>query len=144
METCRRYLDTSDRPVVGGERPHVTVTVPLAALAGQGERLVDLDTGPITLEALRRLACDATLTPVITGPGGRPHAIGSNRRVIPPSLRRALHQRDRGCTHPGCDVPARWCDAHHETHWADGGKTDLANLRLLCRRHHRIAHHQRE
>ena len=37
-------------------------------------------------------------------------------------------------------MPAPWCDAHHILHWADGGKTTLPNLRLLCRRHHRHAH----
>jgi len=140
VEICRRHLDTSDRPRLGGERPHLTVTADLATLAGRGERLVDLDTGPITLDALRRLACDAALTPVITGPEGRPLAVGSNRRVVPSSLRRALDLRDRHCTHPGCDIPARWCDAHHIRHWAQGGKTEEANLRLLCRRHHRLAH----
>jgi hypothetical protein len=25
-------------------------------------------------------------------------------------------------------------------HWIDGGRTDLDNLVLLCRRHHRILH----
>ena len=32
------------------------------------------------------------------------------------------------------------CDAHHVIHWADGGETKLANLVLLCRRHHRLIH----
>jgi hypothetical protein len=31
-------------------------------------------------------------------------------------------------------------DAHHITHWADGGETKLDNLVLLCRRHHRMVH----
>ncbi len=34
---------------------------------------------------------------------------------------------------------AGFCDAHHITHWADGGITALINLILLCRRHHRQA-----
>ncbi|MBM3696124.1 MAG: HNH endonuclease, partial [Actinobacteria bacterium] len=62
-------------------------------------------------------------------------------RVISPALRRALELRDQGCAHPGCRMPARFCDAHHITHWAQGGQTTLANLRLLCRHHHRQAHH---
>ncbi|MFH1105278.1 MAG: HNH endonuclease signature motif containing protein [Actinomycetota bacterium] len=66
--------------------------------------------------------------------------MGRATRTIPPAIRRALEARDRGCTHPGCGRPHRWCDAHHITHWAAGGGTNLNNLRLLCRRHHRIAH----
>jgi len=31
-EICRRYLDCSDRPTVGGERPHVTMTVDVQAM----------------------------------------------------------------------------------------------------------------
>ena len=33
-EVCRQWLDRSDRPSVVGERPHVTVTVPVDALRG--------------------------------------------------------------------------------------------------------------
>jgi hypothetical protein len=32
------------------------------------------------------------------------------------------------------------CDAHHVEQWAEGGKTRLDNLLLLCRRHHRALH----
>ena len=35
---------------------------------------------------------------------------------------------------------ARRCDAHHITHWGDGGSTSLDNLMLLCRRHHTLVH----
>ena len=114
---------------MGGERPHLVVSVDLATLQGRGEQLVDLDCGPVTLDAVRRLACDASLTRVVMGPGSEPLDVGRRTRVVPASLRRALNHRDGGCTHPGCDTPAHWCDAHHITHWADGGGTDSANLR---------------
>jgi len=32
------------------------------------------------------------------------------------------------------------CDGHHLVHWINGGPTDLDNLVLLCRRHHRMVH----
>jgi hypothetical protein len=31
---------------------------------------------------------------------------------------------------------------HHVRHWAAGGPTTLANLTLLCRRHHRAVHEE--
>ena len=136
VEICRRHLDAG--PPNHGRRPHLTLTIPWPALR-DGAGVVDLEGGPVSIEAVRRLACDATLTPVIVNDGA-PTGVGSTRRVVPPALRRALDLRDQGCTHPGCDTPARFCDAHHITHWADGGPTTLPNLRLLCRRHHRTAH----
>jgi Domain of unknown function (DUF222)/HNH endonuclease len=36
-EICREWLDRSDRPNVGGERPHLTVTVPIETLASRAE-----------------------------------------------------------------------------------------------------------
>jgi hypothetical protein len=41
---------------------------------------------------------------------------------------------------PGCDRPVAWCEAHHLRHWLHGGATDLENLVLLCRTHHRAVH----
>jgi hypothetical protein len=140
VEICRRHLDCADRPRVGGERRHLSVTVDLESVQSGASGLADLDTGPVTLEALRRLACDASATPVATAAGAERLHVGRRSRVVPAALRRALTARDGGCTHPGCDIPARWCDAHHLTHWAHGGTTEPAELQLLCRRHHRLAH----
>ena len=64
--------------------------------------------------------------------------VGRRSRTVPPSTRRALETRDRGCRFSGCGL--RFTDAHHIEHWADGGETSLRNLVLLCRRHHRRVH----
>ena len=32
------------------------------------------------------------------------------------------------------------CHVHHNTPWSRGGKTDIADGRLLCPRHHSYAH----
>jgi hypothetical protein len=64
--------------------------------------------------------------------------VGRKTRTIPTAIRRALSARDARCRFPGCT--ARRCDAHHITHWSDGGSTALDNLVLLCRRHHRLVH----
>jgi hypothetical protein len=138
VEICRQYLNGG--AAAGSSRPQVTVTVPWDSLQ-TGHGVVDADTGPLSAEAARRIACDASVSRVVLDPDTVPIEVGRTTRVIPPALRKALEVRDRGCTHPGCQVPACWCDAHHIQHWADGGQTVLANLQLLCRRHHRAAHH---
>jgi len=141
-EVCRGWLDRSDRPEVAGERPHLSVTVPMRALNDDNPRLVaELDhTGPTDVETLRRLACDASVTRVVLSPRSEPIDVGRKTPVVTPAIRRAVIARDRHCRFPSCDRPQSWCDAHHVVHWADGGETSVANLVLLCRRHHRMVH----
>jgi hypothetical protein len=140
-EITRQWLDRSDRPVVGGERPHITVTLDLEALEGRAGRPCELDeAGTLAPDSARRIACDASVARVIVRGGSEPMDVGRRTPVVPASLRRAVVVRDGGCRFPGCDRPAPWCDAHHGRHWADGGETRLSNLVLLCRRHHRMVH----
>lgn len=140
-EVCRQWLDGSSRPEVGGERPHVTVTVDLEALRGAAGTTCELGSDAVIHpESARRLACDASVARVITGARSEPLDVGRRTAVVPPSIRRAVRVRDRQCRFPGCDRPPPWCDAHHILHWADGGPTALSNLVLLCRRHHRLVH----
>jgi len=140
-EICRQWLDSSDRPQVGGERPNVTVTAGLQALRGRGEPAQFDHLGPIGHEAARTWACDASVTRVVLGPRSELLDVGRRTPVVPAPMRRAVVVRDRECRFPGCDRPPPWCDAHHVVHWADGGPTALSNLVLLCRRHHRLVHH---
>jgi hypothetical protein len=140
-EILREWLDRSDRPVVGGERPHLTVVVDLEALEGRaGYRCELQESGTISPESARRLACDASVSRVIVKGDSEPLDVGRRTPVVPASIRRAVVVRDRHCRFPGCDRPAPWSDAHHVVHWADGGETKLSNLVLLCRRHHRMIH----
>ncbi|WP_392468005.1 DUF222 domain-containing protein [Arsenicicoccus cauae] len=90
--------------------------------------------------AARELTCGADLTPVWLDPLGRPVDVGRTTRLATARQRRALEVRDGGCSFPGCGAPASWCQAHHITHWADGGATDVDNLALLCGHHHRYIH----
>lgn len=139
-QICRSWMDSSDRPAILGERPHVVVTLDLEALEGRAGRSELQDAGVVTPEAARRLACDAKVSRVITDGASQPLELGRSSKVVPPSLRRAVTVRDGGCRFPGCGRPPGWCDAHHVQHWADGGETSLDNLVLLCRPHHRAIH----
>jgi hypothetical protein len=80
------------------------------------------------------------LPPVLGGAPTQPLDVGRTSRVVQPGQRIALAVRDGGCVFPACDRPLAWCEAHHLWHWLHGGPTDLDNLVLLCRAHHRAVH----
>jgi hypothetical protein len=107
--------------------------------AGDGERQLE-DGMRVSAETSRRLSCDASVVRVTHGRDGSVLDVGRRTRTIPPALRRALETRDRGCRFPGCG--ARFTDAHHVRHWADGGATSLDNTILVCRFHHRLLHEE--
>jgi hypothetical protein len=141
VDICSFYL-THNRDLVtsGGERPHVTVTVDYETLKGHVQRLPEINGTPVTPQTIRRITCDAGIIPMILGTDSEPLDVGRKTRTIPAALRRALEQRDQGCTWSRCSAPVSWCDAHHIIHWADGGNTSLNNTRLLCRKHHTATH----
>jgi hypothetical protein len=99
-----------------------------------------LDDGPmISSEVVRRLACDGRIQAVIDRADGSPLGVGRTSRSVPPWLLRQLKKRDSGCVVNGCGRRLG-LQAHHVIHWAHGGRTDLDNLVLVCRRCHRKIH----
>ena len=124
------------------ERYQVVVHTEAATLAETGETgRSELDGVRVCAETSRRMACDAAVVGMVHGRDGEVLSVGRKTRTIPPHIRRALEERDRGCRYPGCGN--RFTEAHHVRHWADGGETSLANTVLLCRRHHRLLHEGR-
>ncbi len=96
--------------------------------------------GPIPVDRVPAFLCDATFHAVLLDSLGLPTDLGRSRRHPTSAQRRALIARDGGCTFPGCDAHVGWLDAHHVRRWSDAGPSDLDNMVLLCRRHHRVAH----
>jgi hypothetical protein len=145
VEMARRFLAGDQAPDSGGARPRVVVTLSLEQLRGDAQTTAMLAAGavdePISAEAARRAACDATILPVALGGAGEVLDLGRERRTVSRAQRRALQHRDGGCAFPGCGRPPSWTDAHHIRPWARGGATDLDNLVLLCGHHHDLVHH---
>ena len=142
VELCRRQLDSGALPQTGRQKPHLSITVSAAALAGMpGTEGGDLNwAGTVPAQTVQRLACDASLSMIPLDSQDLPIDVGRATRSIPPALGRALRVRDGGCRFPGCDAPIDWTHGHHLHHWTAGGETKLANLYLLCAYHHRLVH----
>ena len=127
-------------PTSHGTRPRIGITIDLQALR-TGLGTGTLDTGEtLSAAAIRRLACDAEILPYVLGSRSQILDVGRTSRLVTLGLWLALLVRDRHCAFPGCTRPPAACDAHHLTHWANGGPTALHNLVLLCRTHHTTLH----
>jgi Domain of unknown function (DUF222) len=112
VEICRRAA------AGGGAAPATTkaqivVTINLDtltdALRGAG---LTLDRKVLSPQTVRKLACDASIIPMVLGSQGQPLDVGRTKRLVTPGLLAALWARDKGCTYPSCGRPPSWCDAH--------------------------------
>ncbi|HXM56184.1 MAG TPA: DUF222 domain-containing protein, partial [Candidatus Dormibacteraeota bacterium] len=89
-DLARRQLDSGELPVMGGQRPHITLTADVATLARLPDsRAADMQWGmPVPAETLRRLACDASVTCVLVSPEGDPLSVGRSKRTFTAAQRK--------------------------------------------------------
>jgi hypothetical protein len=131
-------------PTTGTHRPEIVVHASAGILSGDAtdgaQPPVLAESGPLAPAAFERLACDARWRRLVLDPLGVPLALGRATRQVPASLRKFVALRDGHCRYPGCARRAAFCEVHHVVHWRDGGRTDAANLALLCRYHHHLVH----
>ena len=93
--------------------------------------------GPISPETAERLTCDARRLTI--KPHGRDLVHSRVGRCASYAQHRALRKRSGHCQYPGCTA-TRELQAHHIIPDEHGGATELANLILLCSRHHKHLH----
>ncbi len=130
-----------------GRSREPTVRIPAGRSGERTRPYARLADGPgLPDHVVELLACSGRVRLVLTDTdrdgASRLLDLGRSRRVVSERQYRALLLRDGGCTHPGCESTSN-LEAHHVLHWLHGGRTDMANLVLLCARHH-DAHHRGE
>jgi hypothetical protein len=151
LDALARILDAAGAaagdlamPLVTGERPTINVTVPVEALIDERSTVAGwleqfgVPTTMVTGAAARRLACDASLRPLLMDRQGQLIAMMPKVRTIHPALRRAVFIRDRQCRFTGCR--SRIDEVHHIVYYRHGGETVLSNLVGLCWHHHHLIH----
>ncbi|NGN92039.1 DUF222 domain-containing protein [Nocardioides sp. KC13] len=133
--------DVDQLPRHGGHGTTVFITMTLDQLrADLGTAALGFDGDQITAAEARRMACNADLVPLVLGTDSEILDFGRTARLAHPIQHRALRLRDRCCQAEDCDAPAAWTEAHHLKPWSEGGRTDLANMVLLCGSDHRRIH----
>ena len=137
-ELCRLAnnvdLSSSKAPVI-----EANLVIPAGSPLGEASART-VDGHRVQDGTVRLLCCDPAIRAIVVDTFGEPLDLGHTKRLFSAAQRAALAARDGGCIFPGCDAPASWTDAHHHVAWDKGGPSDLANGRLLCRRHHRLLH----
>jgi len=140
----QRQADALVELATGGRsKAQIQVTASLETLRSlPGAAAADMEhcSLPISSKTVERLACDCSVTRILLGSDSMVIDVGRAKRTVSGPARKALDVRDRGCTWPGCERPASWCDGHHLKHWASGGTNQPDNLTLLCGRHHWMVH----
>ncbi|WP_041316907.1 HNH endonuclease signature motif containing protein [Mycolicibacter sinensis] len=97
----------------------------------------------LPMSDLLRMASHAYHYLTIFDGKGRALWLGRTKRLASADQRIVLHNRDRGCTRPGCTVSGYLSQAHHlERDWADNGQTDVDDLALACAPDNRMASEQ--
>ncbi|MEI7506788.1 MAG: DUF222 domain-containing protein [Actinomycetes bacterium] len=133
-----------DRPA----RAEIVVHIDYELLAGgAGERRLGAERtcrtsngSELTVETIRRLACEAEIIPLVLDGKSVPLDVGKSKRLATAYQRRALAAVHETCAIDGCSVKFSHCEPHHIDYWENGGETDLNNLVPLCSRHHHAAH----
>jgi hypothetical protein len=125
----------------GRSNTKLIATVPFDTITERAAARGHTHVGPtLDPDTVRRLACDAGIHRMITGPSSSILDFGHENRLVSDNQFLALVARDQHCRWPGCTIRATWCDAHHIVHRADHGPTNDNNLVLLCHRHHQLSH----
>jgi hypothetical protein len=121
----------------------ISVAIDLPTLLGLAENPGQLaGYGAIPASVARRLAADGNWQRFVSDPTtGNLLDFGREKYTPPQELVDYLLARDRVCRFPGCRRTGQSSDIDHAQSWETGGKTNPANLGLLCRRHHRMKTH---
>jgi hypothetical protein len=137
------YGSSQEAATRHGHTATLDLVVDIETLQGKDTgRLPLLEGKPISVAMARLLACEAGVIPsVFDYAKGEAIELGRALRLPNAALRRKLElEQPEGCAWDGCSRPISWTEAHHITHWADGGVTNADNLILLCRFHHGRIH----
>lgn len=133
--------EVTDR--AGGSGGSVGVLIDLATLTDglhPGSVCECVNGAPVDVAAVRAMATEAGIVPIVISGEGVPLDVGRSRRLATVAQRTALAAVHATCMVPDCDTPFDRTEIHHVIPWEEGGPTDLANLGPLCSACHHHVH----
>ena len=130
--------NTNPEPEPQPQQTTVILTADYDTITGQLKAANLIDGTPISINTIRRLACQANILPAIFNNKAQPLYLGRSKRTHTKAQLHALYKRDKQCT--SCGIRATNCEVHHIQPWQHGGTTNIDNLTLLCPTCHQQTH----
>jgi len=129
---CRNALASRTLPSNRGLPATVVITMGIDQLEDAAGVATTATGGMVPIRDALAMATDAYPVLCLFDTDGQPLHLGRGARLASPAQRLALYARDRGCTRPGCDMPAQWTQVHHLDEYHYGGLTDVDKMCLVC------------
>ncbi len=95
---------------------------------------------PLSPGETRAALCNAGIYPLVLNSKSLPLDLGRTQRFFSKAQGRAIRAAYRGCSYPGCSMPAEQCEIDHLDPWEKGGRTDIKSADLNCLIHHPARH----
>lgn len=135
MDLVRVGIDNAGIGAGRTYRPEISVCIDLADLEARGAddvaAAIRSRRGPYAKETLRRLSCEADISRVLTDGASLVLDVGRQQRNPTAAQRKAVIARD-GPQCSSCGTATPYLEMHHDEFWADGGETNVANLKGYC------------
>ncbi|HCJ54881.1 MULTISPECIES: HNH endonuclease signature motif containing protein [Glutamicibacter] len=121
--------------------PQVSIILNYEKMLAQAKDFAVTSSG-IQLSAgeARAALCNSGIYPVVLNGKSLPLDLGRTQRLYSKAQRRAIRAAYRGCSYPGCSMPAERCEIDHLDAWEKGGRTDIKSAGLSCLIHHTGRH----
>ncbi|PRB68666.1 HNH endonuclease signature motif containing protein [Arthrobacter sp. MYb213] len=135
----------SDRTGSGGSpgkqpglvTPQVSIIMDYEKMLERGKDFAVTSSGfALTVGETRAALCNAGVYPLVLNGKSLPLDLGRTQRLYTKAQGRAIRAAYRGCSYPGCSMPAERCELDHLDAWEKGGNTDICSADLGCPVHH--------
>jgi Domain of unknown function (DUF222) len=131
-------------PFTGLTSPDELLADLMADPGSIGSRRCETSTGQILdPHTVLRAALAGHIRRAVLGADNVPINLGRKARVFTGPARQAAKLLAVHCDHPGCGLPADFCEVDHSTEWSDDGRTDQDNAGVECGSHNRLKHRRR-
>ena len=122
-------------------QPYADIAIVVHIDKHTGKLVAQLADGePLPAEVLDELMCNSAVTGMLfEDVRGVVLWQGRSKRTATAAQLRTLEAMYGGCF--ACGAIPQMCQAHHITPWAEGGKTDVSNMVLVCWNCHQKIHH---